>query len=341
MNKTVSYVNLHGTPFERGEQHGKALAESLRSFVDDGRSRIDSLTREPLTSDSLEKTINTHKAVVEEYLPDIAREVEGLAVGAGISLQDAWMLQLRREIIGYSRMTLGDCSTFASVAAEPILAQTVDLNGNLDDFISVLDIRGSAQRSLVLSYGGLLGYLGINDGGLAVGLNLVLGGAWQPGIPPYLAIRHLLDTVSTVEDAVEILRTLPLSSSRSFTLCDRNQALAVEVLGDELRILEISPVAHTNHFLHPDFASDDQINVFARNSSNRRLDAISQLASLIPNDEKICFNAFSLPPLCVSDIGDIRRERTVSAVVMYPGRGEMYLRPGDPSLSETIRFSLN
>ena len=61
------------------------------------------------------------------------------------------------------------------------------------------------RRSLLLSFGGLLGYLGINSDGLAIGLNLVLGGDWGPGIPPYLAIRHLLDSAGSVAEALELL----------------------------------------------------------------------------------------------------------------------------------------
>ncbi len=119
----------------------------------------------------------------------------------GLDRDLAWLLQLRRELLGYSRVTAGDCTAYA--AAGGVLAQTVDLNGNLDDQIAVLEVAGPPRRSLLLSFGGLLGYLGVNDAGVAVGLNLVLGGTWRPGVPPYLAIRHVLDTAESVDHAVE------------------------------------------------------------------------------------------------------------------------------------------
>ena len=104
---------------------------------------------------------------------------------------EAVLLQVRREILGYQKLpTMGDCTTYARTGPDPVLAQTVDLNGDLDDHIAVLDVATGARRSLVLSFGGLLGYLGVNDAGLAVGLNLVLGGAVAaraaavPGDPP-------------------------------------------------------------------------------------------------------------------------------------------------------------
>ena len=49
----------------------------------------------------------------------------------------------------------------------------------------------------------------------------------------------------------------------------------------------------------------------------------------------------SRPPICVADTGDIRRERTVAAVVMLPDRGELHIRPGDPSRSTTQSFRID
>jgi predicted choloylglycine hydrolase len=306
----------------------------------DGLCRLSYLSQRPLWLEDLRTTIEAHRQIVEQHLPALAREIDGLAEGAGLSREQAWLLQLRREIIGYSRITSGDCTTFASVKNAPLLAQTVDLNGNLDDFISVLETEGPQYRSLILSFSGLLGYLGMNSAGLAVGLNLVLGGRWRAGIPPYLAIRHLLDSCDCVESALATLSKLPLSSSRSFTLCDTRWALCVEVLSDKTRVLEQKTPVHTNHYLHPAFVAHDELNIFARNSSLQRLAAVEALVAKSTCSVEQCFDLFSRAPVCVQDNGDIRRERTVAAVVMQPLSGIFYLRPGDPYRSTTQIFSL-
>jgi isopenicillin-N N-acyltransferase-like protein len=44
--------------------------------------------------------------------------------------------------------------------------------------------------------------------------------------------------------------------------------------------------------------------------------------------------------ICAGDTGDIRRERTVAAVVMVPDQGELHVRPGDPSRSRTATFRI-
>jgi isopenicillin-N N-acyltransferase like protein len=343
---TVPFVRATGTPFELGYQHGAARAAPLRAFLDDGLARLDRLA--PAGIPELSRLAD-YDAAIADATPALSTELDGLAEGAGLTRSQAVLLQARRELIGYQVIRPGgDCTTYASRSGGPgggpVLAQTVDLNGDLDDQITVLDLEpcqhsGPGRRTLVLSFGGLLGYLGLNSDGLAIGLNLVLGGTWGPGLPPYLAIRHLLDQAGSVAEALEILPGLPLASSRSLTLCDASTVACAELLGGELRLVD-APV-HTNHFLHPDFAPRDELNVFARNSSLLRLRAGQQaLADRAGGDPEEHFALLSRPPVCVAGTGDLRREKTVAAVVMLPDRGELYLRPGDPSRSATQCFRL-
>lgn len=348
----VPLVQATGEPFDVGYQHGAARAGALRAFIADDLCRINRLAAAPVSLEALHPTLAAYGAAIAATTPRLSEEIDGLAQGAGISRELAVLLQVRREIIGFQRVPArGDCTTYASLSAGPgggpVLAQTVDLNGDLDDQIAVLDVRlsGSPRRALVLSFGGLLGYLGVNSDGLAIGLNLVLGGEWRPGLPPYLAIRHLLDNARCVGDALRILRGLPLASSRSLTLCDPADVACVEILEGELRLVEKGQSAHTNHFLHPDFAGFDALNVFARNSSVLRLRASEAgLAGFAkPGTGAGVEEHFALlaqPTICVAGNGDIRRERTVAAVVLLPDRGELHIRPGDPSRSSTRAFRL-
>jgi isopenicillin-N N-acyltransferase-like protein len=351
---TVPFIRATGEPFGIGYQHGAARAAALRAFLGDDLSRIGKLAARPVSLPALRPVLAEYDARIGAVAPRLGEEIGGLAEGAGISRDEAVLLQVRREIIGYQRVPVpsgGDCTTYASVSAgpggEPVLAQTVDLNGDLDDQIAVLDVglSGSGRRALLLSFGGLLGYLGLNSDGLAIGLNLVLGGEWGPGLPPYLAIRYLLDNAGCVADALTIVADLPLASSRSLMLCDRTSAASVELLDGRVRLIQGTEHVHTNHFLHPDFTPHDQLNVFARNSSAQRLKAAATgLAAFARAGTGAAaeehFGLLSRPPIRVAGTGDIRRERTVAAVVLLPGQGELHLRPGDPSVSATQVFRL-
>ncbi len=342
----IRHIVLRGAPFERGVAHGEQARAAIHAFLDDGLARLNHLSPSARSLADLTPELHAYGHAIERQLPDLFREIEGLAEGASIPLEAAILLQTRRELMGYSRIpAAGDCTTFATCrTSSPTLAQTVDVNGDLDRELCLLDVESDRPdgRALVFSFTGLLGYLGVNAAGLAVGLNLVLGGDWQAGVPPYLAIRHLLDRATDVEDAIDRLQHLELASSRSFMLCDQWQVAWVEALGGRYAVTRGQKLAHANHFLDPDFATEDEINVFARNSSLARLRACEDWLAKAPRtlDERAVFDLLSRPPICVPGSDDIRREKTVAAVVMRPTEGVLSLRPGDPSTSRERTFSL-
>ncbi|AZK94373.1 MULTISPECIES: C45 family autoproteolytic acyltransferase/hydolase [Streptomyces] len=336
----AALLRLAGDPFELGRQHGAARAAGLRAFLDDGLARINHLLDTPVTTAGLGPLITDFRREIETAVPELAEEIRGLAAGAGISHEQALLLQLRREITGYRdiRRPGGDCTTYARVdpnGPHTVLAQTVDLSGDLDDQSRLLSIdrAGGSRRVLVLSFGGLLGYLGMNSDGLAVGINLVLGGRWRPGLPPYLAVRHVLDSAGSVDEALGVLEGLKLASSRSLTLCDPRGAACTEFLDGRMHTVRALRTVHTNHFLHREFIPYDKLNVFARNSSLRRLEACSlRLDALpeaaLPGDHLALLSA---PPVFVPGNGNIRRERTVAMVAMRPAFGDLHLLGSRPS----------
>lgn len=344
----IAFVRASGSAYERGHAHGSQLGPQLRAFVADDLCRLNRLLAEPTSLAGLTPQLRAYRDQLELCTPELLDEIIGLADGASISADEALLLQLRRELMGYTKLpTMGDCTTYArrgESAGNTVLAQTVDLNGNLDDAISVLQLRDTAtgRTSLLLSFAGLLGYLGLNSDGLAIGINLVLGGSWIPGIPPYLVIRQLLDQAGSVAEALATLPTLPIASSRTLTLCDSTTVACVEILDNELRVVSGPRSVHTNHFLDTEFAGRDKLNPFALVFSRQRLEAATAGLVQLPDAADVAahFALLSAKPMCVPDRGDIRAERTVAAVVLYPERGELHLRPGNPALSSTEVFSL-
>lgn len=344
----MAALRITGDPTELGVQHGAARRERIHAFLDDDLCRLNRLLPAPTDRITLRDTIDRHGELINEQLPRTFDEIRGLAVGAGIELRDAILLQLRREIAGYTAWPLpgGDCTTLCRAEpGDPFIAQTIDLNGDLDDHMEVIAIEhaGSGRRIQLVTFTGLLGYLGINSDGLAIGINLVLGGTWAPGVPPYLALRHLLDECSDVDSCLDRLRELRLASSRALTLCDRQRAAWVELVDGRLVVVRDRTLAHTNHFLAPELAGYEAINPFARASSERRLRAgRAALADLGPRpDPETIMSILERPPIRVPGNGDIRHERTVGAVVLRPAVGELRVRRGDPALAPTEVFHID
>ena len=340
---TYPLVRARGSHFEIGRQHGEQERDNITAFLADGLARLQRLLGARFDGAALRAESARYRRVIEAHLPGLAREVAGLAVGAGIDQDDAWLLQLRRELVGYQKIPpLGDCSTVATLDGRAsMLAQTIDLNGGMRAELSVLDLTpDGARRSLMVSFTGLLGYLGMNESGLAVGLNLVLSGEWRPGIPAYLLIRHLLDSADTVDECIAIIESLPRASSRALTICDGAQLACIEYTPTQMLVRRGPRLAHTNHFLDTRLIGRDEINPFAHNSSLARLERCAAFLdrSSMPAEAQDYFDLLADAPMYIADNGDVRRECTVATAVLQPGLGRMAVRQGGTERTDVFEF---
>ncbi len=352
-NATLKEVLVQGSPYEIGMQHGQYHKVEIQNFLTDHVCRINSILYSPLTQSEIYSHVRAHLRIIEDDVPHIAMEIEGLAAGADISYEDAALLQLRREIIGYTQIpAVGDCTTIginrANSKNDYVVAQTVDLNGNISSLGTVIKIRSQTlgkPNIMMFTFCGLLGYVGFNEAGLSIAINLVLAEKWVPGVPAYLLVRHLLN-FTDIDSCLGELSRIRRASSRSFIIADKSRMVNVEFTPSQLKVVENTILFHTNHFLNEELASIDQMNIFSKHSSMRRLNRTKELFCAQQNDidpESIfdIFSDHSLYPagICVHSEGNIRREETVGAVVMYPYEGCLYVRQGNPCKSQTQMFS--
>lgn len=342
-------LRLSGTPRDIGRQYGQACRAQLQGWRDDHCFRINRIVHARLARDAISRqAMRYHERIVQAY-PEIVEEIRGLAEGAEISYEDALVCQIRRELIGYTHFPArGDCSLAASLSCSPFMAQTIDLAGDMAGLALIMRIDPEAGPSILMfSFAGMLGYLGMNSRGLAVGINLVLGGDWTPGVPPYLLVRRLL-SCSSVEEGIALIEATPRASSRALTLMDAGSLATVEFTVDTCRVLRADPrLFHTNHFLHPDLRAMDAMNVFGRGGSMRRLQALQKRASGMDgtsNAAAVIARLFGheedgRDAVCVRGNGDIRVEATVGTVCMQPCDGVMTACRGSPHEGTLQEFS--
>jgi isopenicillin-N N-acyltransferase like protein len=341
----VNEIAVAGNPQQRGRAIGAATAVPIHEFLAEGVARLSWIGGAPVDRDLLQPAIKAHAEVVENTLPDIAAAVRGLAEGARIRLEDAWLLQLRREL---QPIAAADCTTLAGPGW---LSQTVDLAGNLSEHALVLRERSHAGEVVHLTFTGLLGYLGMNNRGLAVGINMVMSDGWCPGVPPYLIVRHLLG-LRSVSECLSELPHIPRASSRCYTLVDSSEAVMVETTCDKLAILRGEHLVHTNHYLAPELAPLDRSHVLHRRESRRRRDRALAALALVPSTdfgdarqaklgdllELLCQHGEA--GICFHGDGDPRRPSTVAAVALSPATGQILVRRGPPCLGATSNHDL-
>ncbi|MGN6601359.1 MAG: C45 family autoproteolytic acyltransferase/hydrolase [Ginsengibacter sp.] len=323
----LAEVELEGSPYERGEKHGKVLKDQIQSFLQDNLAQINILRASPIDRVQLPHLVRPYAEMIAFHLPEIMDELRGLAIGAGISLEEAVMLQIRREIIGTAGLTLaGDCSCFGFHSPDQVvLGQTIDLNGEMTSLGQVFRIvaqNSSSPQILMYSFAGLLGYMGMNSRGLAVLINLVVSDGWKPGIPPYLMVRKFLEC-QTIEECITFAKGIPIASSRSFLLSDKSRQVILEITPRDQRVIEGEFLVHTNHYLHQDFRPLDRLNIFSRNSSFKRLALLQERLRDHCTDLDAIQSVFadhSLFPvgICAHNEQQLKLNQTVAAVVMYP-----------------------
>lgn len=342
---TLSCITLSGTPRDVGMQHGLAHRERIHRFLNDRLARIAVLNTDYASMSDLRQSLQGFADCIQKYSPDLWEELVGLSLGADISMEQAVMLQVRRELVGFKKVpTTGDCTTFVHRRRDDfVCGQTIDLSGGMEAEVSALRVMPGHGRigCTLMSFTGLIGYLGMNDAGLCIGLNLVLGGEWSSGMPGYMIIRHLLDKACNAEEALSILRSLPLASSRSLTLADAEQTLVVEYVPQQVSHWRMDQCVHANHFLDPGFNQLDCLNPFAYTSSVRRM------ASCQSRLEALCADAstddylemLGAPPIYVQPNADIRRDCTVGAALMFPSNRTLHVVQGHPVRGASLSIS--
>jgi predicted choloylglycine hydrolase len=346
----LKYIELSGSPYQVGLSHGQQLKDSIQKFLGDHDALIHTLRRKTIEKEQLSQLINEYKDVITLHCPEIMIELEGLSKGAEISIENAILLQIRRELIGINSFTLtGDCSSFSIKKMDTnVMGQTIDLNGDMTDIGQVFKIKPASKELpevLLYSFAGLLGYMGMNSHGLSVCINMVVSSDWQIGIPPYLLVRKFLN-YKTIEECIEIIEKIPRASSRSFTISDRKRQVILELTVSDYRVIEGDNLLHTNHYLHEDFISEDKMNIFSRNSSIQRLKLLEEKleqGDLSINHISKVFADHSLYPvgICAHNKSNIHLNETVASVVMFPKENYFYVAKGKACKGVFEKFSID
>ena len=191
----------------------------------------------------------------------LAEEVRGLAEGAGITLEEAMLCQVRAEA---AQAIGGGCTAFAlkgEATDQGILlaGQNQDLETEYADVAILLRVKPTdgRPRALVFTFAGQLGYAGMNEYGVCNFTNALYNYTWQPGLSQYMLSRMMLESHS-VEEAVEVYRSHRACSAANKIVCDGEGEIAsVEVRPEAVELFtDDHPdwLVHTNRYLTDKFA---------------------------------------------------------------------------------------
>ena len=366
----MSRVSLQGPPLQRGRQYG----EQARSQVHDSIAAYQRVFAHYADWDwtKVVSHASKYQQVIEDFAPHAIEEMRGIAEGSGVEFGDILALNVRSEVMfasgvqdneNLSGALANECSSFAVLPEATANSHT--LVGQNWDWL--LHARGTvvlvhARRDdgpdyVTIVEAGLLAKTGVNSAGVASCTNTLVSflddGA--VGVPYHVLLRRLLDAES-ITDGVSTVVNAHKALSGNFLLGDVDGlAIDMEVNpGGVTSVRTLMPsdgvLAHTNHFLSPDFArSDSRIGMSP--STLFRLDCLeSTLRRAAPNlTIKNLQDALSDHrnfPVGVCAHGDERaseyeRYATIASVIYDLDAQEFYLAAGAPCSGSWRRYQFD
>lgn len=183
------------------------------------------------------------KSIYSSFAPHLLEELEGLATSLELTPNKAAAL-----FSGYDvpRTEAMGCS---ALLTKDYYVRNYDFSPSLYDglFSIVQPEKSLASAGYNLQ---ILGrHDGVNEQGLVMGLHFVSNEGYAKGISPWIAIRMALDTCTTVDEAIAMLKEIPHSACYNFSIGDRQGNMAVvEASPDEVVIRREGFLTCVNHF---------------------------------------------------------------------------------------------
>ena len=292
-------VTAAGDAYAIGRALGEASAGALREIVP-ATGRFRALVREWRGSDR----VRALEAAARAAWPRYVREIEGIADGAGIAFETAFLWNCRGDLPGVGSRMLGTSAAGSTTVAIPargsrsaVIAHNEDDEPELDRHCRIVDVQPDDAPGFVSFYSpGLIpGHaFAVNRAGLVQTIDDLGPHDHATGVPRHLVCRAVLDCEG-LDDAVSRIRDTVRAGGFHHCLgrAGDRRLLSVEAPANGCAVREVSvPRAHANHLVHERFAHRPQVIDPSSRSRQTRADALIAGGAVDGGD-----------PLCV--LGDV------------------------------------
>ena len=352
----IRRLSLAGSPARLGSDHGAAFRDEIRRYSDE-RVRLasdGSWAGRPATQGDVLALARAMLPAHRAYAPDLYEEMAAMADASGLSPEEAVIVGGFTDFVDAVRAQAGaapeedDCT--AVLVPGPLaegrgfLAQTWDMHDSATEHVVMLQLEsGGGPRACVFSTVGCLGQIGMNEAGIAVGINNLAAAVGRAAVTWPFVVRKALQQTE-IEAALACVVEADLAGAHNYLLLDRHgRGFNVEAMPGCRKVRELGgePFFHTNHCLDPEAQGEEaERSPGLLESSHRRLRrarellraepvTLKHLMDLTRDAEGICQRA--RPPYNIESSG---------AAIMRPASGELWAVWGLPSENEYERFHL-
>lgn len=261
-NKTVPVIELTGSGYERGKQHGTLLKNEIASVYAKWKNNIRYYTRRNADSVLSEfYTATNFEPAIRKWTPQLYEEIKGIAAASGQSLRDVLCFQMVDEFWVYMDKTANTqnhhCSGLGVAATKQhpaYVAQNMDLETYMHNFQVLLHLAPTRNEpeQYLLSCAGLVALNGVNAKGIGVCVNTLLElEASTDGLPVACIVRGILSQ-QKAKDALRFVQTVKHASGQNYIVGTGDSVYNFEASANKvIRFIpanSASPrVYHTNH----------------------------------------------------------------------------------------------
>ncbi len=343
-------IEVVGSCHVMGQQLGEAARDEIRAFVATSLDRISQTIQVSLAT--ILQISKKSNVFVEDYAPDLLKEIQGMSEGSAVPFDELMFLQIRNQLT--AGMNSG-CTSFSIGAActearQPLIGQNWDNDPALDPFTVVLTRRPTDKPAYMsITQAGLIAYIGFNETGMAACLNSLPAPARAVGVPHYFTLRRLFEAKS-LEAGVSAITSACRAVPASIMLATPQGPSNLEVTLENVHVLrpgDVQILTHTNHCLHPELVSiNSQFGELIQSKPRlRRVDrllaeerswGIDTLKNVLRDHDgfpaSLCRHANSDPQHGYWE--------TVFSVLMSPEAGAMHICRGNPCCHDYEVYSL-
>jgi isopenicillin-N N-acyltransferase-like protein len=349
------------TPYGRGYQHGAALkfpiAMAVRNFKEWLRAHAN--IKDP-TRMIKEYAANTqYIETVKKEVPDLFEEMRGIADGSGADFNELFVYQSFDELFLFLQKSgsldnaVGHCTTtgvYGRSGKPNFVTHNNDIPVYHEAVGTVLHIKypGSDLEILQATFAGQIGQNGVNNRGVAVGINTIADlPTSNAGIPVSFNVRKILECKDRHE-AVRYLKSKSFGTAMNYTIGDREKVISVETWESNVVVLDQFPdkvVAHTNHSLQKNapvtFKMDPSSGGGSYGFTQQRLELAIKTLSANPNSLKFgdIKRLMRTRPILVNP-GKPSGRTLMSMIAVIPAKGSpvLYNTPDSPNWFEHVKF---
>lgn len=345
---------VSGDAYELGRQHGEVARVRILMFLGYLCETL------KLSDEDVDRRARRFLPLFQRHCSHLLPELEGLADGAGISLGLALAAQMRGEL---AMLADGACTTFVigrrgTANGQVLIGQTSDMPAEMREFCYVLHARPNDRPEFIMwTFGGQLGYHGLNELGVAHFANSLGGGPdWKFGLSHYPLKRMMLEQ-RDLAGVRALIESYPVCSNGNYVLCDGAGSIVdAEVTTAGTHFLEDTGagfLVHSNHYLCAAHACDANFkqslpDSFPRLTRMQQLIqaefgslTVDKLQHILSDHEGHPTSICRHPHEGAGNSILPSTGRTVAAIIAEPEAGRFHLASGNPCDTVFVPYELD